>query len=635
MKKFIMLLFASLLMQTVYAANKPELKLVGLFPEPGSTVSNGDFYLQFDLQEVYDTYGYDENFGIFVSGYSVPEVNICAAIRLFHGEDANGELIQTLYDYEVYGDHEEFQTGDRFYFSFDESKLISGETYAINLCNFYGVGKKYEDFYGPSYSEGLNFTYQTGTPITYTFKYESDAVNFGVLNWSEKALGSIDTLDELEVIFSKPVEVVENATAKVGVINKLLSDQSGRANYYLETTINKSEENPNSIIMNFNGTSLFTDLRYRVMIPSGMVYDKENPSLSNDTITRDFFGTHIAYIEAESIQTYKDENGFFDRFDVKWKCDEPIVFSMGNIRVDGGLEDESFIATPISREGMTTTFWTTNVSAFRPNKKIRFKCVPEDVTRSVLHGEYGASTSGLKIREFNFEFQTSALDEVPVYPEVKLLGVGLPTLNYTRDVLPNGYSTDYLNTLEIAIERYESSVNSLEACEIRLQDGCKAYFYKVGGLGETLIKEIPVYPEIRGTYLLGQFYVLVCPIDMKLPYGNRYKLRIPANSVRPFGGGYSRFSFYVRSQPLEFDIIGTYDVDDSGVDDMPDSTTHVIVNNGAILVLDAKESDQICVYTASGQMVECRNGADDTIQIPVPKGMYIVTVNNRATKIVI
>lgn len=268
------------------------VQLVGITPEPGSTVTSLDsFTLHFDMSDFFEKTGNidDGTWGII---HSIPR------FYLYYGEDTSGEkLAQVTMSYNENSDL--FIPSNSITISFPEHiTLIPGKKYTLSVGSRFYIAQK-----GVSNSE-----YATGSRLELrkdvrTFTYEAavdEHASFDVLTEiTPESYADIEDLSEVAIKFREAVVV--NGDPVASLTNAKNATESASS-----TSIVSDPSDPTRIIISFDPQKLYTSNTYNLTIPAGAFSPVSNPEVTSNEISAIYKG---AAFREFGIHSLSPENG--------------------------------------------------------------------------------------------------------------------------------------------------------------------------------------------------------------------------------------------------------------------------------------------------------------------------------------
>lgn len=542
----LLILVASLLGASgSFAATKPEITITGITPAPGSEITTFDFELQFDLSAIYAEYGYDENFGIGNGGSSSHNIS------LYQGTGPDGILVRTVYDFNMNGDSELFRPGDKFRFSFDDSCLLDGVTYAVVFTNIFSCRKK-----GETKSYGTTPEDFGKTPLVYTFTARTDADNFGMKDWSVAAGAEITHAGKIELAFTHPVEITDTE-AKAQLFNYYRHEVSAgsyltKNNLLAEGEIYVSEADPCKVILDFGDYPTYSGWEYDLKVPAGVIRGKDS-GVSVAALRRRVTGSLVERFKAKTLVPGYDESGLIDSVTITWDTPQPrqngisttLEYSPGiTLSIRGSDNTRVSLGDVVEDNWPTVTYRISGTLHPSVEYSLEGYCLGKiDATGHL---------PGLICDEFEGSFVAPAIGDIALaLPQVKVMSHGLPELNYRDQSLPQGYVAENLTKIEVALEDYW-----YQDKKYTLWPTGFCQFYEINQDGDDiLLANTQMKAELRGiSGVTERYYAVICTIGKKLYQGKRYRLVIPENSFYQYANGASGeiFQNYIPSPEFEF-----------------------------------------------------------------------------------
>lgn len=268
------------------------VKLVGITPEPGSTVSTLDsFTLHFDMSDFFEKSGNidDGTWGV---------AQIYEDIYLYKGEGTSGEKIaQSTAMYDQYTD--EFVPGPDMTLSLDQpTRLIPGEKYTLSIGSMFCIAQKNKSNSTIENGSMLNL-YGIPQLYTYTASADLEAEFDDLYILTPENNSSIDELTELIITFEEDVFINDDPVATF-VNSKTSSDA------YSSSSISIDSDNPTRAIISFSPQTLYNGTTYNLTIPEGAFSPVSDPTKLSKKITATYKG---AAFHEFGINTLTPENG--------------------------------------------------------------------------------------------------------------------------------------------------------------------------------------------------------------------------------------------------------------------------------------------------------------------------------------
>lgn len=599
-------------------AAKPNISFIGCSPTDGSTVSNWEFDLQFDLSKVYQEYGYDENFGMCIGGNNI------YGIKLYQGYNQSGVLVQSLYNYAVIGTHDEFQTGNIIHCVFDKSKIISGKPYALVVDAIITCRKKGES--SGTYSKSLDYT---EAPLILNFiADDSGEINFGILNDSLDENLTLTNIPAIQIEFTKTIQLNENAKASLFLtspVHRLLKE------------VGPSLLNDKIIEINFGDYPLYKGWEYKVVLESESVSDMENPDNKSVEFSKILLGNTQEYFTAESIEPVYDEHGCVEAVAITWNSPNPDQSNIQHsLLTEAGwtmvveTDDEGKTGSALrAGDGWPVSSHPLNYSGLKPSRTYYFH-LDEGKIMGYLDGIYYCP--GLLNREINLQFETPSIESTNGIAPAEYNYVGIYNPETINELMPidDGYQSDYLGNVEVEIKDY---TNEGKKWNLVVEPYAKGQFFEITPEGDKLIKEYRLKKERRGNNGLYLKNTVVSPINYQLEKDKTYKMVIPKNCLYVDQSLCPPYEYYIQSPALEFTFKGSDNL--TGIREIEDSHLKVFPEDNNIVFEGLSEGSNVSITTPEGIMIATFEASDSTALLEVSTGIYIVTVDGKSTKVII
>lgn len=546
-------------------AAKPTLSFSRSYPEAGSTVTSFEFDLEFDFSAVYEQYGYDDRFGIFIGSSSK------TGIKLYKGHDGRGDLLQTLHDYNTSSRPEEFRPGNKLHVNFDKAPMIAGEEYALVIDGILVNAAKSVDDRG--YTSTLSFD----EPLVINFTAGADNGLFGIRNWTVRDGSRVEHIGKVEIEFTHPVTVVEEIEAELYYYDRISYGVGSYAEKYhvLErASVVADETDPCKVTVDFGDYPTYEGWVYDIQIPAEAICRKDNPEETVPAIKRRVSGSLVEYFKAKAVKPVYDKYGLVEAVTVTWETPQPrqtgvsLAFetTLGyhlTLKSDDRLSGGGTLKTIMENNWPEVTY---KISGSLVPGLTYHLAATEDYLTGCVKDPEGTDVRyvpGLRCSEFEGVIVAPTQKEMAVsMPAVRYMSYGLSEHNDRTQSLAPGYKTDYLESIDIALRDYtfegtDYSV-SLGGAD---NDMSMCYFYEIVPGGEdVLLCRYQMKRSMRGiTGVTDRYNAVVCTVKKKLYEGKSYKLVIPENSFSldpPKSTDEISFKYYPRSPKFEFLFTG-------------------------------------------------------------------------------
>lgn len=608
-----------------YSYANPNISLVGCVPSDESVISTFEFDLEFDLSEVYAEYGYSEDFGIGIGANSE------LGFKLYRGKDDSGDLLQVIYNYSVKGTSVEFQTGSTLHLKFNDNYMLDGETYALVINTSLTCRKKGET---TSYSANLRYD---KNPLIYTFVAKTNSENFALKDWSIEADANLNKIpDIIEISFTKDISIEENAKADIYIIYDGLY-ASNIEKFYKSVNISVNQSEPYKIVIDTGGFAMYEEWKYKIIIPDGLVYEKDNPTNIHPQISRTFIGNKVEYFTAESIEPVYDEHGCVEAVAITWNSPNPdqtkvqhALLTEAGWTMSVATDDEERTGSAL-RDGVgwPTSTHPLNYIGLKPSRIYTFH-LDEGKIMGYLDGIYYCP--GLINREINLQFETPSIGAATGITPAEYNYVGIYNPETINELMPieDGYQTDYLGNVEVEIKDY---TNDDKKWALNVKSYTKGQFFEITPEGDKLIKEYLLTNERRGNNGLYLKNTVVSPINYQLEKDKTYKMVIPENCLRIRESLRPSYENYVKSPALEFTFKGTDNL--TGIRHIEESNLKVYPEENKIIFKGLSEGANVNVCTPDGIKISAFEATDSSALLEVSNGIYIVTVDGKSTTVII
>lgn len=382
---------------------------------------------------------------------------------------------------------------------------------------------------------------------------------------------------------------------------------------------------------------MYNGWKYKIVIPDGLVYEKDNPDNKHPQISRTLFGTAQEYFTAEAIDPVYDEHGCVEAVAITWNSPNPnqtevqhALLTEAGWTMSVATDDEEGTGSAL-RDGVgwPVSSHPLNYIGLKPSRTYTLH-LDEGKIMGYIEGIYYCP--GLLNREINLQFETPSIDSATGVTPAEYNYVGIYNPETINELMPieDGYQTDYLGNVEVEIKDY---TNDGKKWALNVKSYTKGKFFEITPEGDKLIKEYLLTNERRGNNGLYLKNTIVSPINYQLEKDKTYKMVIPENCLRIRESLRPSYEHYVKSPALEFTFKGTDNL--TGIHQIEESNLKVYPEENNIIFEGLSEGSNVSISTPEGITISAFEATDSSASLEVSSGIYIVTVDGKSKKVII